>query len=103
MTKMPQRNTTQISFDEPRLPRILLINSDAVVCAQLQRLFAQCAYLVSVLQSGQQALEQVADGSTDLVVTDVHLPDLDGIRFIERLRKLHSDVPVIVITGERDI
>jgi len=100
---MTQRTTTQILLDEPRTPRILLINSDAMVCAQLQRLYSQCAYLVSVLQSGQEALEQIADGSTDLVVTDVHLPDLDGIRFIERIRKLHSDVPVIVITRERDV
>ena len=55
------------------------------------------------MQSGQDALVTMADGSTDLVVTDVHLPDLDGIKFIERIRKLHSDVPVIVITGERDV
>ena len=100
---MTQRNTTQIPLNEQRSPRILLINSDAIVCEQLQRLYSQCAYLVSVMHSGQDALEKIADGSTDLVVTDVHLPDLDGIKFIERIRKLHSDVPVIVITGERDV
>ncbi len=100
---MTQRNTTQIPLNEQRSPRILLINSDAIVCEQLQRLYSQCAYLVSVMHSGEDALEKIADGSTDLVVTDVHLPDLDGIKFIERIRKLHSDVPVIVITGERDV
>ena len=103
MTKLTQQNTTQIPLDEQRSPRILLINSDAMVCEQLQRLYSQCAYLVSVMQSGQDALVTMADGSTDLVVTDVHLPDLDGMKFIERIRKLHSDVPVIVITGERDV
>lgn len=103
MTKMTQRNTIQIPLDEPCSPRILLINSDTMVCEQLQRLYSQCEYLVSVMQSGQDALEKIADGSTDLVVTDLHVPDLDGMKFVERIRKLHSDVPVIVLTGEKDI
>ena len=46
---------------------------------------------------------KLADGSTDLVVTDLHLPDLDGMKFVERIRRLHSDVPVIVLTGVKDI
>ena len=74
-----------------------------MVCEQLQRLYSQCAYLVSVMRSGQDALDKLADGSTDLVVTDLHLPDLDGMKFVERIRKLHSDVPVIVLTGVKDI
>lgn len=93
----------QIPLDEPCSPRILLINSDTMVCEQLQRLYSQCEYLVSVMQSGRDALEKIADGSTDLVVTDLHVPDLDGMKFVERIRKLHSDVPVIVLTGEKDI
>lgn len=100
---MTLQNSKQIPLGDRLTPRILLINSDAMVCEQLQRLYAQCAYLVAVIQLGHDALEKIADGSTDLVVTDIHMPDLDGIKFIERIRKLHPDVPVIVITGESEI
>ncbi|MGZ8498062.1 MAG: sigma-54-dependent transcriptional regulator [Candidatus Binatia bacterium] len=103
MTKLTQQNATQMPLDGSCSPRILLINSDTMVCQQLQRLFSQCAYSVSVMQSGQDALEIIADGSTDLVLTDLHVPDLDGMKFVERIRRLHADVPVIVLTREKDI
>ena len=100
---MTPGNGKQIPLENRLTPRILLINFDSRVCEQLQRLYSQCAYLVAVMRSGQGALEKIADGSTDLVVTDLRMPDRDGIEFIERIRETYSDVPVIVITGERDI
>jgi len=103
VTLMTPGSRKQIPLEDRLTPRILLINSDATVCEQLQRLYSQCAYIVTVMRTGQSALEKLADGSTDLVVTDLRMPDFDGIEFIERIRETHSDVPVIVITGERDI
>jgi DNA-binding NtrC family response regulator len=58
---------------------------------------------VAVIESGQSALEKVADGSTDLVVTDVRLPDWEGLKFIEQVRRSYSDVPVIVVTADKNV
>ena len=98
-----QRNRSQrLSLDQ-LTPQILVINPDPVVCEQLKRLYTQCAYFVAVMGSGQSALEKVADGSTDLVVTDVRLPDLEGIKFVEQVRQSYSDVPVIIVTADKNV
>jgi DNA-binding NtrC family response regulator len=97
------RNKNQFPGVDQLTPRILVINSDPVVCQQLKRLYTQCAYLVAVMRSAQSALEKLADKSADLVVTDVHVPGVDGIKFIEQIRQSHSDVPVIVVTPDTDV
>jgi two-component system NtrC family response regulator len=98
-----QRNRKQTPSWEQLTPQILFINSDAVVCEQLKRLYTECAYDVAVTRSAQSALERLAAGSVDLLITEVRLPDMDGLKFIEQVRQSHSDVPVIVITADRDI
>jgi DNA-binding NtrC family response regulator len=98
-----QRDRSLLAASDQLTPQILVINSDCAICDQLKRLYTQCAYLVAVMRSGQNALEKLADGSADLVVTDLRIPDLDGIKFIEQVRQSHSDVPVIVITADKSV
>jgi two-component system NtrC family response regulator len=98
-----QRNRKQIPAWDQLTPQILLINSDPVVCEQLKRLFTECAYNATVTRSAQSALEKLADGSVDLLITDVCLPDMDGLKFVQQVRQSNSDVPVIVITADKDI
>jgi DNA-binding NtrC family response regulator len=98
-----QRKSDPSRSRDALTPHILVTNSDAVVCQQLKQLYTQCAYLVAIMRSGQSALEKLADGSTDLVVTDVRLPDVEGTKFIEQVRQSHSDVPVIVITADTSV
>ncbi|MET0899200.1 MAG: response regulator [Mycobacterium sp.] len=52
--------------------------------------------------SGQQALEMVAALAPDLLLLDVHLPDMSGIEVLRRLRERGDDVDAIVVTAERD-
>ena len=100
---MSRANRNQLSTLDQLTPQILVINPDPMICEQLKRLYTQCAYLVAVMRSGQSALERVADGSTDLLVTDVRVPDLEGIKFIEQIRQSYSDVPVIVVTADKNV
>lgn len=52
--------------------------------------------------SGHQALEMVAALAPDLLLLDVHLPDMSGIDVLKRLRERSDDVDAIVVTAERD-
>jgi len=53
---------------------------------------------------GEPGLAWCREHGADLVIVDYHLPDLDGLRFIERIRTLagHEDVPVLMITASTD-
>lgn len=52
--------------------------------------------------NGQQALDMVAALAPDLLLLDVHLPDMSGIDVLRRLRERGDDVDAIVVTAERD-
>jgi response regulator of citrate/malate metabolism len=52
--------------------------------------------------NGEQALKMVAELAPDLLLLDVHLPDMSGIEVLKRLRARGDDVDAIVVTAERD-
>lgn len=50
--------------------------------------------------SGEEGLLEVGQDEVDLVISDLVLPGIDGLEFIERVRHLSPDTPIIIITGE---
>lgn len=53
---------------------------------------------------GQEALSQLKMRGVDLVITDVHMPQMDGIELTRQLRKLdlHKSTPILLLTTESD-
>jgi DNA-binding NtrC family response regulator len=84
-------------------PCILVVDDEAMVRKQLERLYTQCGFKVLTASSAEEALEYLSGGEIDLVVTDIRLPGMDGIQLIARMKEICPDVPVIAITGYRDI
>lgn len=90
-------------------PRFILIVEDSpdlaanleIACAAIDRAEVKVALGVAPAWG---ALKQVAAGSALVIVTDLHLPDDDGIELIERVRNDESlkATPVLVVSGESD-
>ena len=87
----------------PLRPHILVVDDDAMIGEQLERLFTHTGYKVSVTNRAEQALELLEKEDVDLVVTDIRLPGIDGVELTKRIAERWSDVPVIVVTGCGDI
>ncbi|MCB1176197.1 MAG: response regulator [Leptospiraceae bacterium] len=51
-------------------------------------------------QDGEDALEKFKADTFELVVTDINMPKMNGITLIQEIRKLNTDIPIIVITTE---
>jgi CheY-like chemotaxis protein len=90
------------------MPRVLIVE-DAEPCATtLEIAFLSLAGLdVSVATSGQEALRVLDSDSGDPVramVTDLHMPRIDGFELIERVRAdpRHSRIPIIALSGDSD-
>lgn len=58
--------------------------------------------IVGTAKNGEAALELVREHSPELILCDIRMPVMDGIRFLEALRELGSDAEVIMMTGYQD-
>lgn len=85
---------------EPYTPTLLIVDDENANIALLTRIF-QHDYHVVVAKSGQEALERVESESPDVVLLDVMLPDLNGLKVLEsiRARPDWSDLPVILVSA----
>src|SRR4026207_1541893 len=55
--------------------------------------------VVAVVESAEKALEQIADLQVDLVLSDVSLPQMNGINLVAELHKKYPTLPCVVLSG----
>ena len=85
------------------IPNVLVVDDDETIRSQLLRLYSHSGYTVVPVSSAEDALTQLAEGNIDFVITDIKLPGLSGIDLITNMQENFPDVPVIAITGFKDI
>jgi DNA-binding NtrC family response regulator len=85
------------------IPNILVVDDDPIVRSQLVRLYNHNGYTVVPVSSAEEALQQIAEGNIDFVITDIKLPGMDGVELIAHMKENYPDVPVIAITGYSNI
>lgn len=61
-------------------------------------------YNVSIVERAAEAMSMIEDQSFDLIVTDIMMPDIDGLEFVERLRQNvnYSHIPIILLSAKTD-
>jgi two-component system, chemotaxis family, sensor kinase CheA len=88
--------------DDQPPPKVLVVD-DQFTVRELQRSILEAAgYRVGTAREGRDALAQIsADPDIQLVVTDVHMPEMDGIELVRAIRKdsEHATLPVVVVTS----
>ncbi len=84
---------------KPATGNILIIDDDQSVAETLMKATTRRGFAVSWKTSAREGLELLEEQDFDVVVTDLHMPGMDGIAFCERVVANHPDVPVVMITG----
>lgn len=79
--------------------RLLLVEDDAMLGKATQVALRQAGYTVDWVQSGEDALEALADSTHDLMVLDINLPGKSGLEVLALLRQKRSTLPVIALTA----
>ena len=82
---------------------ILLVDDDERLRTAAGKVLAAGGYRVVSAASGREALEQLKEIAVALVVSDLRLPDLDGIELLKRSRELRPEVEVVMITGHASV
>ena len=78
---------------------ILVVDDDEFVCNSLKWLLLDEGYQVEVSVDGKSALEVLANKDFDLVLTDLMMPDVDGLAVLKEVKRLSPTTAVIILTG----
>ena len=81
------------------MARILLVDDEEPIRVSLSTYLQRIGHDVTVAGNGIEALRTLSKQPFDLVVTDVNMPDMDGIEVILKLREAASEIPLIVMSG----
>jgi len=81
------------------LPYILVVEDDASLRRTLMRLLATAGYPAAEAAHGREALQRMAERPADLVISDLIMPEMEGIETIRRLRIDYPAVKIIAISG----
>jgi DNA-binding NtrC family response regulator len=81
------------------MARILVIDDDEALRTLLQRALQRVGHEVTTAEDGAVALKAMSKSGADVVVTDIFMPQMEGIETIRALRKLYPDVAIIAMTG----
>ena len=84
--------------------KILVIDDEKLVTGSLEKLLKKVGYIVKTAQNYQEALEAIGESYFDLIISDVRIPDKDGIEIIKGIRAYlqqnqKTPIPEILITG----
>ncbi|HET7539179.1 MAG TPA: sigma-54 dependent transcriptional regulator [Polyangiaceae bacterium] len=79
--------------------RILVVDDEPSARTGLSKLLLQEGYTVDTAADGVQALEMAAESPPALIVTDLKMPNLDGMGLMAKLREQGMDIPTIVTTA----
>ncbi|WKL46362.1 sigma-54 dependent transcriptional regulator [Flavobacterium pectinovorum] len=85
------------------MPKILLIEDDISFCKLLERFLLKKAYEVTIAFSAEEARLAIKKESFDLILTDLRLPDSDGIGLMKEIKDSYPNIPVILMTGYSDV
>ncbi len=85
------------------MPSILIVDDEEQIRQLIRTTFEEAGYRVAEASNGKEALAQYRIAPTDLVVTDILMPDQDGLECISTLRRESPNVKIIAITGGSDI
>jgi len=89
--------------DQSFMPNILIIEDDAAFCQMLQRFLTKKGYIVDISFTAPDAKNKFNNHSYDLVLTDLRLPDYDGIQLLTEIKNNNPETPVIVMTGYAEV
>lgn len=84
------------------MKRILVVDDEESIRLLYQEELRDAGYEVMTAKSGEEALLMVKENKPDLITLDIKMANMDGAAFLQLLREIHRDLPVIICTAYDD-
>jgi two-component system response regulator HydG len=85
------------------MPKILLIEDDVSFCKMLENFLVKKSYTVTTAFTAEEAKTKIKSQNFDLIITDLRLPNYDGIELMSEFKSAYPTIPVILMTGYSDV
>ena len=82
---------------------LLLVDDDPEFRKAMKKMFEKSGYDVTVAADGQEALVALGEKNFDLIISDLRMPNLNGMELMEELKRRKINLPVIFITAYGEV
>lgn len=81
------------------MAHILIVDDEIQICNILQKFFKHHNHAVSLAHNGLQALQRIKKSQPDLIVSDIQMPEMDGITLFHHVQEQYPGIPFVAISG----
>jgi DNA-binding NtrC family response regulator len=96
---VPRAKAIPVPTEEARRQKILVVDDEQFMVHTLSKILEVLGYDVIAAFGGKEAFEKYSAEKIDLVVSDVHMPDMNGIELMTSIKSRNPEFPVILVTG----
>jgi DNA-binding NtrC family response regulator len=79
--------------------RVCVIDDEQIVLDSVKRILKSEHYSVDLFQESRKGLDAALGGNYDLVLTDIRMPEIGGMKILRDIKRQKPDLPVVIITG----
>ncbi len=87
----------------PEPIHILIVDDDQAIRDLLSEGLSCSGYLCETARHGAEGLQKVRAHSFEVVVSDIDMPEMDGVRLLQEIKRIHPDTEIIMLTGVVDV
>lgn len=95
----PGETTGKSEGDAAPAARVLIVDDEEIMREFLKEVLRDDGYVIDLACSGREAVDKMGESQYDVVITDIVMPELNGLGVVAAAKKLPYDVDVIVMTG----
>ena len=87
------------------MKNILIVDDEKILVDTMKSLVLGIdkSFKVTGAYDGMSALDLIKVNKTDILITDINMPEMDGLELIRSVQKEHSSIKIIVMSGEGDV
>ncbi len=82
---------------------LIIVEDDQTIRETLSEVFSREGFKCICFAKGREAIRFVRGHSADIVILDLRLPDIDGLKVLDSLKKIDEDLPVIIMTAYPEV
>ena len=87
------------------MSKILIIEDEAAIRRVLKKIISEEneTYIIEEAKDGLEGLEMLKNNDFDFILCDIKMPKMDGVEVLEKAKKLHPEIPIVMISGHGDL